>query len=283
MAIKINGIESEYTILHNGVQLQRALHNGVTEVWTAYAKGTVTSFDFTGTIQEFVVPASGTYKLEVWGGQGQTVKHTAGSSTSTGSGGKGGYAYGNIMLNAGQTIYVVVGGGSGKTYNGGGSGKSSTSGWTEKAGSGGGATHIGTFNDTLASHGSTSGLFIVAGGAGGGTAHGESDWVGTGKSGGTGGGISGGKGAGNTKSEASQTSGYSFGKGRNAAVGTYGANGAGGGGLYGGNIQDNAGNYDAHYGGNGGSGYIGGVTNGATENGVQSGNGKATITYLGKL
>lgn len=35
------------------------------------------------------------------------------------------------------------------------------------------------------------------------------------------------------------------------------------------------------YGGSGGSGYIGGVENGYSEVGVNSGHGKAVITFLG--
>ena len=49
--------------------------------------------------------------------------------------------------------------------------------------------------------------------------------------------------------------------------------GAGGGGYYAG------GHWSA---GGGGAGYIGGVDNGSTENGVQSGDGKATIMLIGE-
>jgi len=50
--------------------------------------------------------------------------------------------------------------------------------------------------------------------------------------------------------------------------------GAGGGGYYGGYAH-------SMYGGSGGSGYIGGVENGYSEVGVNSGHGKAVITFLG--
>jgi len=50
--------------------------------------------------------------------------------------------------------------------------------------------------------------------------------------------------------------------------------GAGGGGYYGGYANE-------RYGGSGGSGYIGGVENGYSEVGVNSGHGKAVITFLG--
>ena len=35
MAIKINGTELKYKILHNGGRLKKAYHNGVTELWSA--------------------------------------------------------------------------------------------------------------------------------------------------------------------------------------------------------------------------------------------------------
>ena len=66
-----------------------------------------------------------------------------------------------------------------------------------------------------------------------------------------------------------QTSGYAFGLGG----GRTGYYAGGGGGLYGGiSICRSS--------GSGGSGYIGGVTNGSMTSGVRSGNGYAEITYI---
>ena len=43
MAIKINGTESRYTILHNGKKLKKGYHNGETEIWSA---GSVVTYIF---------------------------------------------------------------------------------------------------------------------------------------------------------------------------------------------------------------------------------------------
>ena len=118
-----------------------------------------------------------------------------------------------------------------------------------------------------------SAVLIVAGG-GGGFNHGSS--------GATGGGTSGG--SVNSLAGATQTSGYAFGKGQDGKTktrfGDGGAegNGGGGGGYYGGPAYQEEGNYSNRP-GTGGSGYIGGVTNGSTTAGVQSGNGKALVTW----
>lgn len=252
----------------------------------AYWVETTKSFAYTGGTQPFTAPIAGTYKLVCYGAQG---------GSGTGAGGKGGYAYGNVSLTKGQTIYVVVGGvgqspnasSNAGGYNGGGAGCN----WDDwRGGSGGGCTHIGTFNETLASHGSTNGLFIVAGGGGGG---GQSRDGGTGAYtgtvGGTGGGTTGGDGVHDTHSGTGGTQsaggynkvgggGYgdrgSFGKGGSAPESLMG--GGGGGGLYGGGAG-----YAGHAAG-GGSGYVGGCISGTTgmTNGQQSGNGSASITLV---
>ncbi len=257
---------------------------------TAYAQWvqTVSNFGYTGGVQSFTAPISGTYQLEVWGAQGGNASHNA-----TGYGGLGGYSKGNVSLSSGQTIYIVVGGQGGLAqmnssigdgyhtvsggYNGGATGVNSWQGestWSI-GGGGGGATHIGTFNNTLSGHGSTSGLCIVAGGGGGGAY--RFGWEDDGtqvdepKNGGTGGGTSGGVNSdnhtGGTQSSAATGGGFGYG-------GKTGVSG-GGGGLYGGGGTSWAG-----CSGSGGSGYIGGVSSGYTTNGQRSGNGYATITLL---
>lgn len=89
------------------------------------------TFEFTGYEQQYTVPESGIYKLEVFGGSG-------GNSIKNFTGAKGGYASGYFKLHKGETLYVNVGGkanGASGGYNGGGNGVSGT-------GGGGGATHI---------------------------------------------------------------------------------------------------------------------------------------------
>jgi Phage-related minor tail protein len=243
----------------------------------------------TGSVQEFTAPKEGSYKLEVWGAQG--------NSSFGGTGGLGGYSYGNIILPQWTNLYIYVGQynsiindnpGIG-TYNGGGVG----------SGSGGGATHMalskrGELKNYLSYQ---SEVLIVAGGGGGGD----------GAIGGAGGGFTGETGgfvtnviqlaAGGTQKggglygyyyiSGTGTSG-SFGQGGEGGPGTDGNHGgAGGGGWYGG------GGINFGGGGGGGSGYIGigvsGTTiagnqsfpspNGGTEIG-HSGNGYSVISWI---
>ena len=269
-------------------------------------EGDSQSYAYTGGMQSFTAPQKGVYKLEVWGAQG-----------GGGSGGKGGYSYGHVLLEKGAVLYICCGqAGVNKstatTYNGGGGGKSQYFDLTphykptRTGSSGGGATHIATRSGTLAALGNTSGLLIVAGGGGGG-ADGDGLTSGGAGSGGTGGGTNGGGGIGKVNewgtAGGTQSSGYAFGQGETGicAWADYdgGANyacnaaGGGGGGLYGGRVSPYANNHEpsSKSGGGGGSGYIGGVPtltySGATygsgtSNGQRSGSGYAVITLVKK-
>lgn len=233
-------------------------------------------FAYTGTVQEYVVPVSGLYKLEVWGAYSP--------KTDNNKGGYGGYSVGYKKLKKNTVLYIVNGeAGQYKqtsswitlpnAYNGGG-------GTYAKYGtaSGGGATHIALVSGTLAEIGKDifdqKGL-IVAGGGGGGKN----------SSGGSGGGISGGNGGESAATGGTQTSGYAFGQGEPSIyVSTYpNDRGGGGGGYFGGK----AGNVC----GGGGSGWIGGVPsitykgttyNSSTSNGTNNGAGKAKISFITK-
>ena len=199
----------------------------------------------------YTVPATATYKLEVWGAQG--------GGTSTYYGGYGGYSVGKVNLEEGNTLYVNVGGqGASRLmlsdsvviasggYNGGGKGYST--GGTGGAG-GGGATHIATTSGTLSSLSSNiSAILIVAGGGGG-----------YGSVGGSGGNAGGRSGLG--YNPGTQTSGGgAFGIGADFSS-TYSNRsvGGGGGGYYGGGsgYYDNVTGRSSPSGG--GSGYIGNV------------------------
>lgn len=97
-------------------------------------------FNYTGGMQEWTCPESGYYSLEAWGAQGGNAP---GSIDSLG--GLGGYTYGKKYFNAGDKVYVYVGGagtssgalGTGGGYNGGGQGGPGGYG-------GGGMSHIST-------------------------------------------------------------------------------------------------------------------------------------------
>ena len=236
------------------------------------------SFKYTGDIQTVTFNRDSTCELKVWGAQG--------AATDRSKAGIGGYSTGTKTFSPGD-FYVVVGGKGAKAggdgtyksggYNGGGSSRFS-------AGSGGGATHIASTTGLLSTLSSNvESIYIVAGGGGGGGAH---YWYSHGGAGGglTGGTGSSGNGGNGTSGGGTQTaggnSGGAFGQGGTggykASGGDYHGSGGGGGGYYGG-----GGGTSWNHGGGGGSGYIDGVINGSTTNGVAgsiSGNGFATIS-----
>ena len=95
----------------------------------------VNNYEYIGEYQEFTAVFSGYYNIQTWGAQGGVIW----------SGGKGAYTSGDIYLNAGDTIYIYVGGkGNGATggWNGGGSGGSNSSTDRRLGYGGGGATDI---------------------------------------------------------------------------------------------------------------------------------------------
>ena len=170
----------------------RGLWDYVNAVWE-YEYADNNNYTFTAAPQ-----GTYTYKLEVWGAQG-------GNANSTYTGGRGGYAYGNISLTASSSLHVVVGG-QGRTnstigtiasggYNGGGNCwcASNIARDLTSVGSGGGATHVATASGILSSLSSnTSAVIIVAGGGGGGCIadyEGSNDYF---SKGGSGGGTDGG-------------------------------------------------------------------------------------------
>lgn len=118
-------------------------------------------YDYTGSVQTFTAPVSGTYKVELWGAQGGGEK-----------GGMGGYTSGLITLVKGEKLFVNVGqkGPANATttnvggYNGGGySGNNSGA----KSYGGGGATDVrlvaGSWNNAKSLN---SRIMVAAGGAG---------------------------------------------------------------------------------------------------------------------
>jgi len=237
-------------------------------------------FDYTGAMQTFTAPTAGTYTLETWGASGGGVTNQAKGSHK----GLGGYSKGEIVLTAGQSIYIYVGGegilvsglnGTGGGWNGGGHGGSTTTGAFGFGG--GGGTDIRTTNGLWNDAASLASRIIVAGG-GGGADNSTTENIGLydDGSGGTGGGLSGE----NARSDGSyvlatagtQTVG-TLGKGLDTTAST---DTGGGGGGYRGGLTTNYGNG----GGGGGSGYIGTLTNAVTQNGIRDGNGYAKITLL---
>ena len=118
--------------------------------YTLYAqfepKVTDWPFGYTGSVQTWTAPSSGYYLFEAYGAQGGSV------NTSL-IGGRGGYTAGVKFINAGETIYIYVGG-QAKEFNGGGKGAVTY---------GGGGTDF-RYGGTAAEN-----RFLVAGGGGGAT------------------------------------------------------------------------------------------------------------------
>ena len=227
-------------------------------------------FNYTGAEQVFIVPKTGTYRLETWGSQGGSGVNknteTNGNTYYVRNGGYGAYSLGYINLNKSEKIFLNVGGG-GTTfvdiqtsysttipagYNGGGYGKYYAN--------GGGATYISTISGTLSNlKDFKDKILIVSGGGGGSTAH----VAGGGFClGGSGGGIVGNNGVrgdninfGKPGLGGTQTNGYEFGQGENGVSGSDTGKSGGGGGYYGGTIGTGSTSWTECAGG--GSGYIG--------------------------
>ena len=135
-------------------------------------------FDFTEAEETFVVPKDGIYSLEAWGASGGGKLHIVrasfggGNSISYVNGGKGGYSYTEVLLKAGDVLYVTVGGEGPYApadisvkipggFNGGGMAN-------YHAGGGGGATHIALKSGPIYSV-AMEDILLVAGGGGGAT------------------------------------------------------------------------------------------------------------------
>ena len=158
----------------------------------------VYNFNSTGSIQSLTIPETGRYKLEVWGAQGGS---TYSNDTFHNIGGFGGYSSGEVELQAGQTIYIVVGGkgtdtvanGTARTltggYNGGGKAYMAAN-VNRSSGSGGGATHIALESGLLSTFSSKRDKLLIVAGAGGGS-YSDTDRAGLNSFGGHGGGFEG--------------------------------------------------------------------------------------------
>ena len=107
-------------------------------------------FDYTGNIQTIVLEP-GKYKLECYGAQGYAILN--------GTGGKGGYAQGEIIIRKKETLYICVGG-LNTGYNGG-----------EGDVPGGGATHIARSTGLLKTLINYKDLVLIVAGGGGGVTY----------------------------------------------------------------------------------------------------------------
>ena len=118
-------------------------------------------FAYTSDVIEYIVPASGTYKLELWG--------ASGGNKNNFTGGLGSYVSGYIYLAKNTPLYLYIGGeGVEGTVTGGYNGGSGVISGQETYGSpGGGATDIRLVNGEWSSFESLKSRIIVAAGGGG--------------------------------------------------------------------------------------------------------------------
>lgn len=122
-------------------------------------------FPSTGSCVPYVVPANGTYRLEVWGAAGDPRYIT---SNPTYYYWRGGYAKGELSLDMGDTLYVCVGGQGGNSYGGRNGGGDSRHSSLDDNGAGGGATDIRLVGGAWDDPAGLLSRIIVAGGGGGG-------------------------------------------------------------------------------------------------------------------
>ena len=260
-----------------------------------YLNGTaeVANYSCEEEVKTYTVTLAGKYILEAWGAQGGSVSSNTGAKGTVQAveGGRGGYSYEIVNLNAGDQIYVAVGchgvsvenSPSGTTgaggYNGGG--LAVVDGTGNYSGSGGGATHFAINNNLgeLENYSSNqSDVLLVAGGGGGSYNNRDIYYY---SYGGFGGGITGGQsisfyntditahignnfvyyqglsipGANQTLQTGTDYTYGTFGKGVDAIEEISGTDSGAGGGWYGGNrlIKPNTGGGMA---GSGGSGHV---------------------------
>ena len=95
----------------NNISLSLSLKYIKTDTHASSYNKYVWNFDSKGEEDTFVVPKTGTYKLETWGAQGGTVENAYGII-----GGYGGYSAGNISLTEDTVLYINTGS-SGKFFD----------------------------------------------------------------------------------------------------------------------------------------------------------------------
>ena len=243
-------VNSQSTVFSKYENKKLMLNNIIDDIEVVAIYNSKKEFTYTGTEQIYIAPYTGIYKLETWGAQGGN----AGESI----GGYGGYANGYVHLNAGEKLYINVGGlgGSSNTYNectsGGYNGGGTTCSIHDAYfASGGGATHIATKSGLLSSLSeSKQDVLIVSGGGGGaGYYNGiETEQIAI-NNGGSGGGVTGNNGTGlGFGHGASQNS---IGKTHVGSVASYAAFGQGANG----NVNGSSGGGAGYFGGGAGYAY----------------------------
>ena len=157
----------------NGGTLTKAI-TGTWEAGKAYTYNLsktipIANFDYTGDVQSYTVPLTGTYKIECWGAQG---------GSTYAPGGKGGYTCGNLRLSKGIPLYIYVGpttSGISPVFNCGSSASTGSS--DVYVSPGGGATDVRLQNGDWNDFNSLKSRIIVAAGGGGGVVYSSSPQI----------------------------------------------------------------------------------------------------------
>ena len=252
------------------LRLSHLIIFGIICLISSFGWAQVTTFNYTGGVQTYIVPAGvSSIEVQTWGAEGGTG--TYGGVTPLA--GLGGYAVGNLTVTPGETLQIYVGGQGDSAgpggYNGGGAAG------TNYGAAGGGASDVRRAPYALDDR------VIVAGG-GGGAAFGSSP-----SNGGNGGGLDGSDGqdmdsffgGGGGSQIAGGAAGCCYGAAEGGFFGEGGGpgdyhNAGGGGGWYGG------GSGAGQAGAGGGSSYIEGLEDASTTVGIREGNGQVVITVL---
>jgi len=301
--IEATDINTKIVFTESGVVVAKVTDgtNEATSSYNAIFEGN--TLEYNGEVQTFTADKDGYYKIELWGAQGGSI--------SSINGGNGAYTSGEIYLHQGDNLYIYIGGQgqfattdntrSAGGFNGGGQGYKVS--FTYPGTGGGGATDIrltnGNWNDETSLN---SRIMVAAGGGGLGYANGGSaggTLLGTHFTNGSTGGLQTSGGTPANLTNKGTAGGFGFGGDSGAE-----AVGGGGSGYYGGaGASQTSG---TNIGAPGGSSYISGYAgvnsitsetdrthtnqtkhysgkyfiNTEMRAGVNSGNGKAKITYL---
>ena len=263
------------------------------------AQAAMISFNYTGGVQQWVVPVNVTsIDIRAWGAQGQS---NAGGVV----GGLGGFVSGTLAVTAGDILNIFIGGGGLVSTSGGwnGGGNAGSGAAAALGGGGGGATDVRIGGLSLLAR-----VLVAAGGGGAGGNRGHGLGRGTGGGGGAGyygggggaawpfgsvtlpsGGsqVAGGSGGTSTYNSAPNNDGGagslgSGGNGGNEISSNQGGNGTAQTGGAGGGLIGGAGQYLVNWTGQsgaGGSSYIDLLSASSTIAGVRSGNGLLEIDY----
>ena len=243
-------------------------------------------------IQEWAVPATGTYRIETWGAQGGNGTYWTGTEI----GAKGSRMKGEFLLSAGQVLDIVIGQRGGNSSSGGGGGGSFV--WSKSnqtpliiAGGGGGSTKYN--GETAGKNGVTDqngtngsgndSLYLAPGGTGGNG--GAALWEGSAGAGWLSNGQNGPAGCSTTYGGKKPLEGGQGGGGNTSSSDGGFGGGGGGGTCYfsaggGGGYSGGAGS-GGNEGGGGGAGSYNSGTNQDNTAGANAGHGKVVITFVG--